>query len=371
MQKKERKTKTCNYKKEAYEDATCGRTLYDDDHCIFHSEDIERKKKGFNDLFWAELDAQKKGGERFDFSGFVFPNSINFDNRVFDKKVSFYKAKFRKEALFRETNFLKGAYFSNARFSDWAVFDRAKFSGDAYFQDSKFLGMTAFTRTTFSGETNFRKAKFWQQANFDEANFFGSVNCQEVKCKDISKVTMAFTYLYDVHGLLEILEKSNRKLRVSKIRTEFLSENINIILGEKSTERYPTISRDIRDDRYLVENKKRHPGWHFLWSLTSDCGRKLWWWAVCCLIITVFFSVIFSTYYSVSPSNFQSVYVNEWCPWFSFFYYSVVTFTTLGFGDIVPKTGWLQFWVMLEVIAGYIMLGGLISIFANKLARRS
>jgi hypothetical protein len=28
-------------------------------------------------------------------------------------------------------------------------------------------------------------------------------------------------------------------------------------------------------------------------------------------------------------------------------------------------------WVMLEVILGYIMLGGLISIFANKLARRS
>jgi hypothetical protein len=28
-------------------------------------------------------------------------------------------------------------------------------------------------------------------------------------------------------------------------------------------------------------------------------------------------------------------------------------------------------WVMAEVIIGYVMLGGLISIFANKLARRS
>jgi hypothetical protein len=49
----------------------------------------------------------------------------------------------------------------------------------------------------------------------------------------------------------------------------------------------------------------------------------------------------------------------------------VVTFTTLGFGDIKPVTNEAAWWVMAEVIAGYIMLGGLISILANKLARRS
>jgi hypothetical protein len=55
----------------------------------------------------------------------------------------------------------------------------------------------------------------------------------------------------------------------------------------------------------------------------------------------------------------------------SLIYYSVVTFTTLGFGDIVPKSMEATWWVMVEVILGYIMLGGLISIFATKLARRS
>ena len=51
-------------------------------------------------------------------------------------------------------------------------------------------------------------------------------------------------------------------------------------------------------------------------------------------------------------------------------YYSVVTFTTLGFGDVTPRTQPAEFWVALEVCIGYVMLGGLISIFANKLARR-
>jgi hypothetical protein len=47
--------------------------------------------------------------------------------------------------------------------------------------------------------------------------------------------------------------------------------------------------------------------------------------------------------------------------------------TTLGFGDITPKVDqwFLQIVVTIEVVLGYIMLGGLISIFSNKLARRA
>ncbi len=46
-------------------------------------------------------------------------------------------------------------------------------------------------------------------------------------------------------------------------------------------------------------------------------------------------------------------------------------FTTLGFGDVKPQTEVAAIIVMAEVITRYIMLGGLISILANKLARRS
>ena len=53
------------------------------------------------------------------------------------------------------------------------------------------------------------------------------------------------------------------------------------------------------------------------------------------------------------------------------FYFSIVTFTTLGFGDVVADNTSARIFVTLEVIFGYIMLGGLISIFANKLASRS
>ncbi|HMQ22638.1 MAG TPA: ion channel [Planctomycetota bacterium] len=48
-----------------------------------------------------------------------------------------------------------------------------------------------------------------------------------------------------------------------------------------------------------------------------------------------------------------------------------MTFTTLGFGDITPLNLAGQFAVVTEVVLGYIALGILVSILANKVARRA
>ncbi len=76
---------------------------------------------------------------------------------------------------------------------------------------------------------------------------------------------------------------------------------------------------------------------------------------------------------SLSYKDFTLKFVSpERIPNFwTYLYFSVVTFTTLGFGDVIPLNNLSERWVMVEVILGYVMLGGLISIFANKLARRS
>ena len=85
---------------------------------------------------------------------------------------------------------------------------------------------------------------------------------------------------------------------------------------------------------------------------------------------SVSFAICFGfQFFSLGPDSFDVAQL----PWnkATTVYYSVVTFTTLGFGDVVPKTNEAAWWVMAEVIVGYIMLGGLISIFATKIARRS
>jgi hypothetical protein len=52
-------------------------------------------------------------------------------------------------------------------------------------------------------------------------------------------------------------------------------------------------------------------------------------------------------------------------------YYSVVTMTTLGFGDAVPASTAAQALAMAQVLLGHVMLGGVLSIFATKMGRRS
>ena len=52
-------------------------------------------------------------------------------------------------------------------------------------------------------------------------------------------------------------------------------------------------------------------------------------------------------------------------------YYSVVTLTTLGYGDAVPASLPAQVLAMSEAILGYVGLGDMLSILANKMARRA
>ncbi|RME23141.1 MAG: two pore domain potassium channel family protein, partial [Deltaproteobacteria bacterium] len=56
---------------------------------------------------------------------------------------------------------------------------------------------------------------------------------------------------------------------------------------------------------------------------------------------------------------------------FSPFYFSIVTLTTLGYGDIHPQSTAGQVLASAEALLGYVGLGGLLSILANKLARRA
>jgi len=107
---------------------------------------------------------------------------------------------------------------------------------------------------------------------------------------------------------------------------------------------------------------------YYIWLILADCGRSFWpliLWAM------AFIFGFAAAYYHLLPAGAFDMRPGLKWSFLTAVYYSVVTFTTLGFGDVSPLDDAAKVLVMLEVTMGYVTLGALLSILANKLARRS
>jgi len=131
----------------------------------------------------------------------------------------------------------------------------------------------------------------------------------------------------------------------------------------------PRFKRQAMDQDFLEELQNTRWGKvkYYIWLGLADCGRSFWPILAWSLAFATFFAIIFCV---LGPDAFDIENLPE-RNFVTMLYYSVVTFTTLGFGDVTPKTLPAAILVMVEVVLGYIMLGMLISVLANKVARRS
>jgi len=143
--------------------------------------------------------------------------------------------------------------------------------------------------------------------------------------------------------------------------TRFKRSNVNGLIGD------PVVSRFAKDQEFLEAFAARHPWLFLIWNLTSACGTSMARWLLCSAALVIGFGLAFS----LLPNDFMLNVDSRTPTPFTFFYYSIVIFTTLGFGDVIPRSLLGELLVSLEVLLGYLMLGGLISIFATKLARQA
>jgi uncharacterized protein YjbI with pentapeptide repeats len=260
--------------------------------------------------------------------------------------VRLHRANFREAQLegatFQDSHLLK-ANFQGANLVA-ANFQRAILVGadfmcanlsDANFQEAgltdSFLQNAKLVRARFQGATLWR-ANFWN-ADLRSANFGDA----------------------DINGIRFNRDSLQRDFRGIRAATAFGSQ---------------TFKSFAQDQEYIEElYDSGWGGWlaFWIWYYSSNCGRSLVRWAAWAVVLAVSFGAF---YYWLGTTHIKP---DPPLP-FSFItmiYYSVVTFTTLGFGDVKPQTELAAVIVMFEVIIGYVMLGGLISILANKLARRA
>jgi len=141
----------------------------------------------------------------------------------------------------------------------------------------------------------------------------------------------------------------------------------------------PVLRRRISDIQYLRDLHERcgpmGRAAMWLWGLTCSFGQSLGrWWCCSGVAILLFTFMAMSLPFNIATRSVQDGHAVSGIAHPDFpqaLYFSIVTFTTLGYGDLSPATNTGRLCVAMGVFAGYMLLGGLISILANKLARLS
>jgi len=164
--------------------------LPDSKYCICHEKRDDKDIEAFNREI--EKIMQDKEAEFYDFRGFYFPESFDFEviyeylkDRTFEKNVDFSHVIFVEEPNFLLAKFTEGVDFSNsvfekggnfylAKFKKSVNFERAHFKKWADFRYSKFIGkdlVADFVFAYFEGGANFRFATFNGEISFYMAVF--------------------------------------------------------------------------------------------------------------------------------------------------------------------------------------------------------
>jgi uncharacterized protein YjbI with pentapeptide repeats len=123
------------------------------------------------------------------------------------------------------------------------------------------------------------------------------------------------------------------------------------------------LARCASDQNYLWEFRNQSRAaelTYWVWWVTSDCGRSFTRWTACIALVAVAYAGVY-TQVGVDFGRYETP--------LSPLYFSIVTLMTLGYGDAIPSTTAGQVAAMSEVVVGYVMLGGLLSLFAARWGR--
>jgi hypothetical protein len=102
------------------------------------------------------------------------------------------------------------------------------------------------------------------------------------------------------------------------------------------------------------------------WRVTSNYGESFGRWALTCIFSILIFAGAFWAFGAVaSNSSLPDKTLGVW----DYIYFSVTTFSTLGYGDLHPVGTIGRALACLDVFAGLTMFGVLLSFILNKVQR--
>jgi len=123
----------------------------------------------------------------------------------------------------------------------------------------------------------------------------------------------------------------------------------------KEAKNYHILKKERQKQKSLRERKfGKYLGFLF-WKVTCQYGNNIGRWIAVCSIAILFFSCLYCFFGLISPVK----------NWFDNIYFSIITMTSLGYGDIQPSGTGGKIVACFEILLGLAMFGMLVT-FLNK-----
>jgi len=316
------------------------------------------------------------------FDGARFSGDAWFPGATFSGNAWFAGAKFSRDALFMRATFSGDAWFASATFSGNAWFVRATISGGAGFGGATFSGIAQFNRAIFSGNAQFNRAMFsgyagFQDATFERtayfdrtqfnadalwggAHFTGDAGFNSARFDPGSNIVFDFPH------------------RGHPFRRRRAGESAYRLAKQAAWARgdYTEAGRYHYAEQCAIEGRLMHeagvgPRFHGLVRLlfgrvVFGYGEKVSHPLLLGLAVIVAWALVFGCIDGVvpDPKSAQTSLV-----WWQYGYFSVVTFTTLGYGDYQPRQGWPQVLAGVEAALGAALLATFVVCLTRKYMR--
>ena len=350
----------CKWSSKTNSEISCNHEALGGEYCIFHKKcKTKEENKKFIKLI--------KERNISDFSGFIFEEDFNI-NEVIDYSY--------EELNFSETTFIKEAIFNNYTFNSIVVFDQTNFLNFTTFINSKFRFNCTFNNVIFNPK--YSDKKIFMGVEFIGQNFIiNSVHnlprMDGIKFDEYTKFILLdidYEKEHYVNGKINYRIAKNQATKIGdyerigyyyyKERT-YGSKNIKV-------EDYPTY-KDYLSSKFF----------DILSKYTVGYGERPWNILIVSLITISIFAFLYmfigietlsneviginiNTLSQYSLLEILNIYIDLW-------YFSMVTFTTVGYGDMIVTTTIGKILVSMEVFFGVTIASAWASVIIKRMTR--
>lgn len=349
----------CNWHSNGNRSLKCNRHADSSGYCVFHKENKSKRERI---LFNAYI----KKGKINNFTGFCFEDRFDINDLV----------NFQYEKLkFCETKFKNEANFSNFIFKNSVDFTDAHFESYVDFKESTFLGNCVFNKTIFN-------SKYINEQVFQKSDF----NCQKFiveKCINFPRldgvVFSPYTkfILKDVYYSEEHSICGRNNYRIARIQAQITEDDENVGYYYYNERNYA--SNFLKSNKYNgYKGYLFNDFFDFLSKYFIGYGEKpinllLISFSIVSLFAFIYlFTGIISMDYGLIKVNLTNntyslyeiirFYIESW-------YFSMITFSTVGYGDIIVSGFLGKILVCIEVFLGITIHATWTSILFSKLIK--